>query len=318
MIHTRDPIVIPRGESYPDLRVPPRPPQWKWPILLFLATCATTFYRGAESFQWQIVQNPVTNQWQEIASKTHYYQDGIIYSVCVMAILLAHEMGHYLQTRRYGVEASPPLFIPMPISPFGTMGAVILQRGSNADRRQMFDIAISGPLAGLVVAVPLAIWGILNSPIHPYLSSPHDTKVGIPLILHWMLHWLREPPPPGYSFYFSPQLFAGWVGFFITALNLLPIGQLDGGHILYCLTPRNGPRLSRSIYSFLLAVVILGTLFFDKRLMAWSVILGLLWFTGVVHPPTADDSVRLGPVRFFLGCLTLAFILIGFTPFPFG
>lgn len=313
-----EPVVLRAGQPYPDFDIPPRPPRIIVPLVLFLATCGTTFLRGAFMFWVETTYDPATEQLvREPFLFENFVTRGLFYSVCVMGVLVAHEMGHFLQTLRYRVEASLPYFIPFPLSPFGTMGAVIVQRGSNADRRAMFDIAISGPLAGLLVAIPLTIWGNLTANVTPLLKSPEIQEIGEPLIMQWIGYLVRGPLPPGTTTWLNPPMFAGWVGFFITALNLLPIGQLDGGHIFYCLLPRQARRLSLWIWRGLVVVVLAGGYWYDSRLLSWVLILLLLSLMGVQHPPTADDRVELGYTRTILGWLTLAFIVIGFTPIPF-
>ena len=149
-----------------------------------------------------------------------------------MGILLAHEMGHFLQALRYHVPASLPFFIPMPISQLGTMGAVIGMQGSNANRKELFDIGLSGPWAGLVVAIPVSIAGILQaSYVVPPPGIPAD--FADPLIFRLLMAWFRPDLPEGAELIMNPLLMAGWVGMLITGLNMLPVSQLDGGHVTY-------------------------------------------------------------------------------------
>jgi membrane-associated protease RseP (regulator of RpoE activity) len=298
----------------PEVRLPPRRTSLLVPSVLFLATCYSTYLLGKETFASYRLSVPTALGWVHCDDPE---RGGLLYCVSVMGVLLAHELGHYLQSLRYRIAASLPLFIPMPISPFGTMGAVILQRDNSADRKQMFDIAISGPIAGMLVAIPLCIWGIQHSYIIDVDPANSGPKFGTPLLLDWMSDWIRGPLPETRSLTVNPQLFAGWVGFFITALNLLPIGQLDGGHILHCLLPRQAAKFASALYTFLMTAVIFGGWFYDRRLYSWSLMLFLLWRMGTEHPPTSDDSIPLGWGRTILGWLTLAFIVIGFTPIPF-
>ncbi len=249
-------------------------------LMLFLATCLSTWLAG-----------------------------GLGYAVPLMMILLAHEMGHYLQARRYGVPASLPYFIPFPfVSPFGTMGAVIVQGAAN--RKSMFDIAISGPLAGLVLALPIAYVGVQQSEYAALPDSANVLRFGDPLILKWMYAAKHGPLPEGTDVIFNPLLFAGWVGIFITALNLIPIGQLDGGHMLYTLIGKRAHTVAMVLLWGAIAYMVY------TRYYAYSLMVLLLLLMGPRHPPTTDDSVPLGPVRIVLGWLTLGFIVIGFTPVP--
>ena len=232
---------------------------------------------------------------------------GFVYSAAVMSILLFHEMGHYLQARRYHVPASLPYFLPMPISPLGTMGAVIVQAAGFANRKALFDIAISGPLAGLVLALPITYWGLTYSS-YAVPESPDSLIFGDPLIVQWMAEWILGPQPAGTEIMSHPLMFAGWVGIFITALNLIPIGQLDGGHILYTLLGRKAHWVA------------IGLVLGAGGLMAWhnnyqyGVMLLLVFLMGIKHPPTANDHMELGWPRIILGWMTLLFIIVGFTP----
>ncbi len=237
--------------------------------------------------------------------------NGPVYAAAAISILLAHEMGHFLQAVRYRVPASPPMFIPMPfLSPFGTMGAVIAQAGGVANRKALFDIAISGPLAGLVLALPITWIGLQEAKILTPDPTAQSLIFGDPLILQWMIALTHRPLVAGEEIGLTPLLFAGWLGIFITALNLIPIGQLDGGHILYTLIGRRAHRVA-----MLLIATAVGFMIYTQDL-GYLVMLLLIWKMGPKHPPTADDSVPLGPVRITLGWLTLAFIIVGFTPRP--
>jgi Zn-dependent protease len=284
-------------------------------IALFLATCLSVFGAGLA---------PGGGFYPEALGKLYFaflerqlpqvlpemLREGAIYFGAVMTILVAHEMGHYLQSRRYKVPATFPFFIPMPISPFGTMGAVIIQGPGVADRKSLFDIAISGPLAGLVFALPITWIGLLKSHVGYVDPAAVGHTYGDPLLLKWMARLVHGPIPEHYDVMLNSWLFAGWVGMFITALNLMPIGQLDGGHILYTLIGRRAHRVA-----LLLLAVALGFMIWYRE-YAYGIMVALLFLSGPRHPPTANDEVSLGPGRIVLGWLTLAFVIIGFTPFP--
>lgn len=268
-------------------------------IILFVATCLSTFYVGAT------MTNPEINP-----TIYDYLRNGLSYAGPLMLILTFHEMGHYLQARRYHVPATFPFFIPMPISPFGTMGAVIVQGAGVANRKQMFDIAISGPLAGLVLALPFAWFGLKASALLPADFQAQGSFFGDPLILQWMSKAIFPEYTPTRIVNVSPMAFAGWVGIFITALNLVPIGQLDGGHILYMLIGRRAHRVAIGVLWLSIAFMV-----FTRNFSYLFLVLLLMTF-GTRHPPTSDDTVPLGRTRIILGWLTLAFIFIGFTPTP--
>ncbi|MCA9083593.1 MAG: site-2 protease family protein [Planctomycetaceae bacterium] len=231
---------------------------------------------------------------------------GCTYSCPLMLILICHEMGHYLQAVRNRVPASFPYFIPLPLPPLGTMGAVILQGRGAADRRKMFDIAVTGPLAGLLVTLPILFYGVQTS---RYVPTPPFAgfEFGEPLIVQWIIYAVHGPTPDGMSFQLNGFAMAGWVGIFITAMNLLPIGQLDGGHIMYTLI---GRRAHLVAWSIILGGVV-GMLY--SGMYSYILLLILLTLTGPSHPPTANDSIPLGRSRAIIGWATLAFLLIGFT-----
>ena len=234
---------------------------------------------------------------------------GLMYAIPLMSILFCHEMGHYLQSVRHRVPASFPYFIPLPLPPLGTMGAVILQGRGVATRRQMFDIAVSGPIAGLVVTIPVLLLGIYQSG-YEKVTLGGGLEFGEPLLVQWVIHWIHGPGLPGESFIITTLGLAGWVGVFITAMNLLPVGQLDGGHILYTL-------IGRRAHTVAFIVIAAGVaLMFIQETYTFSLLLILLMLTGLRHPPTANDAEPLGTGRTILGWLTLSFLIIGFTPTP--
>ncbi len=266
------------------------------PVALFIATCLSTFYAGTHL--------PGT-------------YPGLKFAVPLMTILFCHEMGHFLQARRYGVYACLPFFIPLPGSPIGTMGAVIAMEPRIGGRRALFDIGISGPLAGLVPTLIFSVWGLhLSGPV----SGTGD--LGEPLLFRYLCYLKFGPRPPHVDILLHPTAFAGWVGLLITSLNLIPIGQLDGGHVLYALLRQRAHQVARFLLRAAWALVALDTAWawaFREvpRLALWIPMLLLLTFVlGPIHPPTADDDEPLGLARTILGWLTLAFIVIGFTPTP--
>ena len=240
--------------------------------------------------------------WQSVAR-------GCTYSVPLMVILFAHEMGHYLQAVRYRIPASLPYFIPLPLPPMGTMGAVILQGEGGADRRKMFDVAVSGPIAGLVVTIPVLLYGVHTSGYIP-TTMTRVFEFGQPLVLQWLIESVHGEPVPGLTFHWNGYATAGWVGLFITAMNLLPIGQLDGGHILYTLIRRPAHYVAWGLILTAVGIMI------HRGLYSYLLLLVLLMVTGPRHPPTADDSVPLGITRHIVGWLTLSFLLVGFTLQP--
>ncbi|MEQ9407051.1 MAG: site-2 protease family protein [Fuerstiella sp.] len=296
-------------------------------LTLFVLTFLSTTLVGADYWPLDILPGFFNDElrvdilrhldriWPSAAQTTlteRFWQSvllGCTYSIPLMAILLCHEMGHYLQAVRYHVPASFPYFIPLPLPPLGTMGAVILQGRGVADRRTMFDIAVTGPLAGLVVTLPVLFWGICASGYTDAVME-RGFEFGQPLMVSWLIEAVHGPAPAGMVFEWNGLATAGWVGIFITAMNLLPIGQLDGGHIMYTLVGRMAHWIAWGL--ILTAVIAM----IQMRMFSYVLLLILLTLTGPRHPPTADDTVPLGTFRTCVGWATLAFLLVGFTVQP--
>jgi membrane-associated protease RseP (regulator of RpoE activity) len=270
------------------------------PLLLFIATCLSTFWVGAAN--WRPQFNEPDGAWRAVQLN---WQQGLTYMGAVLAILLTHEMGHFLQTVRYHIPASYPLCIPVPFSLIGTMGAVISMDGTRANRRQIFDIGIAGPLAGLVVAAPILYFGVRQLD----LSVPadgHDTQLYNPVIVRWMIEWMH-PQWADQARWVSvsqlnPFFMAGWVGMLITGLNMLPVSQLDGGHTIYALFGRDAYKIARA---FTVVAIIYVVLNLDEAII-WTPMLILVIILGIHHPPTADDSVELDDFRWILGVASMA------------
>ena len=235
--------------------------------------------------------------------------DGVAYSVCIMSILTAHEFGHYFAAKYHRVPATLPYFIPFP-SLLGTLGAVIRMSAAIPNRRALFDIAAAGPIAGLAVALPVSVVGVYVSQQVESRPSEGALLLGDPLIFRGLQWLVFGPTSEGTDLLLHPVAFAGWVGLFVTALNLLPISQLDGGHINYALFGR------RSRLVALIAFVSLGlvTILYGFQ---YTVILLLLWFMGITHPPTLDDSLNLGRTRRRVGFWLWVVFVLCFSPAPF-
>ncbi len=298
----------------------PRPNNWRLqiPSILFISTALSTFWVAAtngdllgtlSAIGSALALGDFAAPFRPIAEN---WWQGVVYMAAVMGILLAHEMGHYLQARRYHVPASLPYFIPMPISPLGTMGAVIGMRGSQADRKQLFDIGLTGPWAGLAVALPLAWAGIRSATALPFKPEMEGT-FGDPLIFQLLIAWLRPNDPPGTVLivHANPLVMASWVGMLVTGLNMLPIGQLDGGHVTYALFGR------RAHWVALAAVVVALAFIVVAGRYEWTLMLALIMLLGTRHPPTADDRAELGRFRTLVGWFSLAIPVFCLTPFPF-
>lgn len=270
-----------------------------WPqILLLAATIVTTLFAGA----LQQGVNPLTNPAGLLA--------GFPFSFSLLTILGTHELGHYFTARRYGVRVTLPYFIPAPPPVIlGTFGAFIKIKSPVIDRRSLFDIGIAGPIAGLVFAIPVLMIGLKLSTTVP--ARGHEgISLGSPLLFTLIQEVTLGPIPEGLDVLLHPIAFAGWIGFFVTALNLLPLGQLDGGHIAYAILGRQSEKLALATAVIL---AILGIAFWQGWLF-WAFVAFILGFK---HPPTMNDVTPLDPVRRLLGFGALVLLLCLITPAPF-
>ena len=260
-------------EPPPDEERPPRTPrkpQVLLPLVLFLLTCWSTYYVG----------------------KVMFHSQGWMYATALMTILVCHEAGHFIQTRRYRVPASYPFFLPVPIPPIGTLGAVIGMSPDIPNRRALYDIGISGPLAGLVPTMICLVVGLHWSPRRRSRSRPaRKGEFGEPLLLKLLAWYQFGAIPEGCTVITNPLLHAGWVGLLITSLNLFPIGQLDGGHVLYSLLRTRAHHIATLL--LVGAAVCVVTI---PVLRPWMLMVVLLTFMGPRHPPTRDDATAAGPM----------------------
>ena len=297
-------------------------PNYRLHVVLFVVTCATTYIAGALGDTWN-------------------HSAGIAFSGTLMSILLCHEMGHYVVARRHGIDASLPYFIPLPpMISLGTMGAVIRMRQPITNRNQLIDVGAAGPLAGLIVALPLLVLGLNLSPVGP-VEADSALIEGNSLAyigLKYAVFGQYLPGPDGIDVQLHPIAWAAWVGFLITMINLIPIGQLDGGHIACAFFGDKHERLSGWLHRIMLVVGagVVSVLAADARVAGmewwpaikygfWS---GLPWFVwsamllvlrrmsgGVYHPPVSGEALTPGR-RILVVVMLLVFVLI-FTPIPF-
>ncbi|MCC9607466.1 site-2 protease family protein [Blastopirellula sp. JC732] len=315
---------VPRAETTPT-KAPPRPVRQRrvlLPIVLFIATCLSTFFVGWTRWQPTMLMGGMVDAEYDpllsdplvegirLVQRNVSVSDGLIYMACLLAILFAHEMGHFLMTVRYRIHASFPYFIPIPISPIGTMGAVIGMDGLKANRKQLFDIGLAGPLAGLVIAVPVLYVGIGQLDLTK--TAPSSYSLDIPLGLAMAMSWFQVP---GYSFgdpvaqaQLNPYFMAGWVGLLVTGLNMLPISQLDGGHVAYTLFGKWSYYLAWGVIITAVTAMTLGAGW------TWILMLILVLLIGPAHPPTSDDTVPIGPLRWTIGFLSLVIPILCFPP----
>jgi membrane-associated protease RseP (regulator of RpoE activity) len=235
------------------------------------------------------------------------------FSLSGMAILLSHEMGHYLACRYYRIDASPPYFLPFPGSMFGTLGAFIRIRSPFPHRRALFDVGAAGPFAGFVVALALLVLGVAWSRIVPFPKDFVGIEFGEPLIFKAIAWAFWGHVPDGQTLNLHPVGFAAWAGCFLTALNLLPIWQLDGGHITYSVIGRR----ARYVTMLGALAVIAMTFLYSYTWTAWAVLITVMifWF-GPDHAPTLDDEAPLGRERSILAAVAGAVLVLCFTPVP--
>jgi membrane-associated protease RseP (regulator of RpoE activity) len=288
------------------VEVSPRPFPWL-NVILFVLTCVTTTIVGTilmAEFNGSLTAT-VTEFLSLIVRSPSMLLSGLPFSIAIMTILMAHEMGHYLTCRYYGIDASLPYFIPWFT---GTMGAFIKIRSPIPDRASLLEVGIAGPIAGFVVAVPVFILALLNSTF--VVPPEHYFGFGEPVIFKLLMALVHKTPPPGMELHLHPIGLAAWFGFFATALNLLPVGQLDGGHVSYSLLGNLHQKISRSIVFVLIPIGI----FYWQGWLVWTTV---LLFLGTRHPMTMDDSSPLSPRHTWLGWSGLAMFILCFTPMPF-
>jgi membrane-associated protease RseP (regulator of RpoE activity) len=293
------------------------------PVILFFATCLSVLWTGAH----------MTNEFLPPTTLAQLL-GGWVYALPLMSILLCHELGHYIAARVHGVPASLPYFLPLPVvSPFGTLGAVITMPERIRSRNALLDIGAAGPIAGMVVALPVLVLGLALSPVKAQLDGSY-LQEGQSL-LYWLLKYLiKGHIPSGHDVILHPTATAGWVGLFVTMINLLPWGQLDGGHIAFALLGPVQNRIARLVrwgvlvffvYNLLSFVgpVVLGqtqmplVVAINNSLtwLVWYGLLGLLGRTmGHQHPPVEPGELTRARRIIAMGCLAL-FVLL-FMPTP--
>lgn len=294
---------------------------WALPLVLMVATLGTTLWAGAGMHGVDV--GSVADLWS-----------GWDFALPLMGILVAHEMGHYVMGRIHGVDISPPFFIPMPFALLGTMGAVIRMRGSIRDNDALLDVGAAGPLAGMVVAIPVLVYGIATSPIEALPPAGGGFILeGHSMLYAGLLYALKGPIPEGMDIMLSPTALAGWAGLLVTMMNLLPVGQLDGGHVAYALLgPRQNVLARRVLLALPIVAALTGCYYAAVAGLGgargWAVYseLGagvhwLVWFgvlslmarlTGLDHPEAGTRP--LTPARRIVAIGTLALFVLLFMP----
>jgi len=311
----------------------PKPPQPKRDniavnIVLFALTILSVMLAGVQ------IEGPIPDDFiGQIVVIAKNILTGWSFALSLLGILLAHELGHYFMSRYHKTPATLPYFIPFPFSPLGTMGAAIIMRGVPKNKRTLFDIGVAGPLAGLIVAIPVLFLGLALSTTGTIEPSPNGFLEGNSLlylfakfatfkqllpspvepqgILYWLQYFFTGRPVPfgGLDVIIHPVAFAGWAGILVTALNLIPVGTLDGGHVIYALFGAKSRKAFPLIVSFMAA----GGIFWN----GWWVWAALLFWLGRVNAEPLDQITTLDPPRRRLAFLMIVIFFLVFMPVPF-
>ena len=273
-------------------------------LILFLLTFVSTVFVGAYHQGVDMITDP-----QLVIREPWLLLKGIPFSLTLLLILGVHEASHYISSMRHGVDATLPYFIPMP-NLFGTLGAFIKMKSPIKTRNALMDIGASGPIAGFVVSLVVVIIGLFLSKATP-MSGTQDGQFvfGPSLLFYGLTVLILGPIPKNYGIDLHSMAFAGWIGFFVTALNLIPVGQLDGGHIAYALLGKKQETISKFLVGVLVA---LGVAVFYGWLI-WAVLLLVL---GLRHPPIIYDEIPLDRKRKLIGWAALVIFVLTFVPVP--
>ena len=282
-------------------------------ILLFGLTVVSAFFVGI-TWSLSFKYGDAVNQDFPFSLGERFFKDtqvislSVLYSAVLITILLGHELGHYLTCRRYRIDATLPYFIPAPTL-IGTLGAFIKIKSPITRKQQLFDIGAAGPLAGFILALPALFIGLSLSRVVPALPRDESIVFGEPLLLKMITGLLFKSIPPGSDILLHPVAVAGWVGILVTAFNLFPMGQLDGGHIFFALVGRKAVHLAKL---FLGVFVVMG-IFFWVGWFVWALLILLL---GLKHPRVFDEDVPLSPGRKAVGVLIIIMFVLSFIPDP--
>ena len=289
---------------------PPRPKfqhRYRTHIILFLLTLVTMSMTDAFTVMWSTLGGD-GNPFAFFTWET--FRNGLWYSLPMLSILGAHEFGHYVLCRKHNVDATLPYFLPAPLPLTGTLGAVIRIREAFPSKRALFDIGIAGPIAGFVALLPFLVIGLMMSEVLP--KPPVSVSLGEPLLFKAVASWIIGPLPAGHDVFLHPLGFAAWFGMLATALNLMPFGQLDGGHIMYAVFGR---------YAVYASVATLGAaVFLTFRTGSWvamtAMMLVMAIFLGVRHPRMVDEDSPLDAKRKWLALIAFIIFVVCFIPVP--
>jgi hypothetical protein len=302
-----EPVDVAWAEVVPPPIVRPKfQHKYRTHIILFLLTLVTMSFAEAFPFMWATIgsgENPLRFVTWDV------FLNGLWYAVPMLVILGAHEFGHYYYCRKHNVDASLPYFLPAPIMLTGTLGAVIRIREPIPSKRALFDIGVSGPIAGFVALLPFLVIGLMMSEVAP--KPEVSITLGEPLLFKVLAKFIVGPLPEGHDVFLHPLGFAAWFGMFATVLNLMPFGQLDGGHIAHALFGK------RSVYVSAVTLVAMVVLTIISRtwMLMTIVMLVMAFSLGIRHPYVPDDG-PLDENRQLLAAVALVIFIICFIPVP--
>ena len=311
------------GDVYTAVATRPDRPRYGRALLLFVLTFLTTTTLGPVMVQLCrtdmmalsepfLLPSVVLRVW----SSPELLRMGLAFSIPALLILFAHEMGHYVACRIYGLPCTLPYFLPVPLN-FGTFGAFIRIKTPIRSKQELFDVGIAGPIAGFLALIPFLLWGIAHSePARLLLASSGADEAMTPvlylpgrclaiLLATWLFHGRLAP---GMILNLHPVALAAWLGLLATSINLLPLGQLDGGHVLYAATGRLQRRLALPLW---IALGLMGYLW-----LGWLVWCVIILVIGLYHPPVWDETTPLDPLRRKLAWIGLILLVLSFMPAP--
>jgi membrane-associated protease RseP (regulator of RpoE activity) len=266
-------------------------------IFLFAITFLSTFLAGAMQAGVNVLEEP------------EKIYKGFPFALTLMSILLAHELSHYFASRKHRVNATLPYFIPAPTI-IGTFGAFIKMKSPITTRQALLDIGVSGPLAGFIISIVVSIIGLFLSQVVPIQKTEGSLNLGDSLLFSFLSNLILDYRPGAQDILLHPVAFAGWIGFFVTSINLIPVGQLDGGHIAYALFGEKHVYLSK----ILVPLMFLLGFFLWAGWAIWALLMLIL---GLRHPPILYGEVPLDGKRRFLGWLAFGIFILTFIPVPF-
>lgn len=312
------------------VRIEPTPSNPWVNLILFLATLVSTLLVGAlYGADFEVGPGEgIVDVFLRVLTTPRLLVQGLPFAATLLGILAAHEFGHYFAARYHKVAVTLPYFIPMPLG-FGTLGAVIRMKAPIPDRRKLFDIGVAGPLAGLVLAVPLLFYGLAISEVRVPPAIQGAVLEGNSLLYYWAKIWVHGQalpnPVTGQDVLMSDIAFAAWIGLLVTALNLLPVGQLDGGHTVFTLFGRRARFINLGAMGLMLLLGLAG-IPEAQALVPWLTNVGwsgwFIWLVlitllgGPFHPPALDDVTELDPTRRWLGYFVVLIFVLTFVPVP--